>query len=1288
MDYLFENLSDERFQELSQAIINLNFSDTQSFPVGMPDGGRDGVVYMQNNLRREVIVLQIKFVRNPYQIAEPHKWLTDVIEGEMPKINKLIPRGALRYYIITNVRGTSHLDAGSIDKVNTILKEKLSIPAICWWRDDLCRQLESHPLLKWSYPELLNGQDVLNSILFRNIQENAEKRESVIRAYLADQYEMDNEVKFKQIDLQNRLFDLFTDVPIKIKKISEKDNNTLRIIEHITQRRQRDYIESDEIHDIDEFRANYHIHRTYIRNEDFFELDEIRRPILNTAASFLLNSKVQSSLERILIEGGPGQGKSTISQYICQVHRARLLEKVEDLELIPEIHLKSPLKIPIKIDLREVAEWVENKNPYPGTNDEMFQRNWHNSLESFIIFHISYHSKFPDFTVSDFISICKNSSILIVFDGFDEIANIRIRESVIDFINRGFSRISTNAKSLQILITSRPAAFSNTVGFSIEQYPHFELADVTPEITKIYVDKWIKSRKLTGREASELRRLVDEKLKLPHLKELAKSPMQLAIFINLLNTRGESLPNKRTALYDSYIDLFFNRESEKNITIRDKRDLIIAIHEYLAWVLHSEAELFKNSGRIEITKLIGRLKEYLGKEGHDTAIAEQLFDVLKERVCALVSRIQGTFEFEVQPLREYFCAKYLYKTAPYSPAGDVKNGTKPDRFDAIAKNFYWQNVVRFFAGCFDKGELSMLIQKLHELKESEILRHTNYPQLITAQILSDYVFSQYPNLMKNVVSIILEGINKGNIFNYGRTNNEQLIIPNECGRKELISECFKLIEQFPHYDTSMGLINIINNNEYQKVEKWSNYAENLIGSHLVKWIEYAYRLQILHLIDERHLKVFNNVDDYDKRRLVELIFEGNQIEHFEKNSEVKDFAFQNILACKLTVPINRQKKYSLYLLSFFHNANIFTTILTEDHIGLGNILGQIFSKSIRTRPKSDLLKEEIFNFPLADKMDIQVSDFIKNITPLLDMNSHEWGDKLMPWEVLVQSSIQAFGMSLSAKILTVISAGIKSKDEKCEEFDDFNNDTHSLCRRVRHARLKSGNIKWWRIQIDNSKDKLFCYLVLMIWGTPKTLKEFLIELSNYVESLDSTEYETLLTSFIALSSISKFGQNQSSVIELQASLKEDGIIDKLKHLLSYRFEGDNRNKFIYSSIKDYNGPNQHILESKLLCLIELFSESPDDPHLLSQIKSTYKLLRKYDDEQMFYHRGYPMDEDSIKMNIDLAKDVMNEFKDYPRLISAMAEKTCRMYANQNIIPVGTIANEEKWFVDDFNIASK
>ncbi len=54
------------------------------------------------------------------------------------------------------------------------------------------------------------------------------------------------------------------------------------------------------------------------------------------AADFLLSPLVQRNIDRLLLEGGPGQGKSTISQSVCQIHRIRLLGKKIDLQLMPD----------------------------------------------------------------------------------------------------------------------------------------------------------------------------------------------------------------------------------------------------------------------------------------------------------------------------------------------------------------------------------------------------------------------------------------------------------------------------------------------------------------------------------------------------------------------------------------------------------------------------------------------------------------------------------------------------------------------------------------------------------------------------------------------------------------------------------------------------------------------------------------------------------------------------------------------------------------------------------------
>lgn len=49
MDYLYENLGDERFQEFCSSLISKEFPNIQVYPVGQPDGGRDSLVYNMNS---------------------------------------------------------------------------------------------------------------------------------------------------------------------------------------------------------------------------------------------------------------------------------------------------------------------------------------------------------------------------------------------------------------------------------------------------------------------------------------------------------------------------------------------------------------------------------------------------------------------------------------------------------------------------------------------------------------------------------------------------------------------------------------------------------------------------------------------------------------------------------------------------------------------------------------------------------------------------------------------------------------------------------------------------------------------------------------------------------------------------------------------------------------------------------------------------------------------------------------------------------------------------------------
>ena len=113
------------------------------------------------------------------------------------------------------------------------------------------------------------------------------------------------------------------------------------------------------------------------------------------------------------------------------------------------------------------------------------------------------------------------------------------------------------------------------------------------------------ARTLTARERGEFKTILREKL-ISRMRDLSRNPMQLTILLSLILTKGSALPDKRTSLYDQYVDVFFGREAGQNAILRKHLDLLRDIHGYLAWVLHTSAESKRGrsmAGRFSVDEL-------------------------------------------------------------------------------------------------------------------------------------------------------------------------------------------------------------------------------------------------------------------------------------------------------------------------------------------------------------------------------------------------------------------------------------------------------------------------------------------------------------------------------------------------------------------------------------------------------------------------------------------------------------------------------------------------------------
>jgi hypothetical protein len=252
-----------------------------------------------------------------------------------------------------------------------------------------------------------------------------ERRAAAIRASLTYQFDIDQRVRFKQVEIDNHLLDLFIDVPVV-----PTNRVTTKRRQYFYQKIHRDIaIAISQKHCTS--KKDFSMEDNSLLFDTGLEFSPARDERVTVgAAAMLLHPLVQEHIPYIVLEGMPGQGKSTIMQYICQVHRMQILgrEQIEALipehcredeayEKLPEEHKSSSVRLPFKVDLRDLATWLTKGNPFSADSYHEPHPKWHKSLESFLAAQVENDSGGLEFEVADLHAVAKLSSILLVFDG-------------------------------------------------------------------------------------------------------------------------------------------------------------------------------------------------------------------------------------------------------------------------------------------------------------------------------------------------------------------------------------------------------------------------------------------------------------------------------------------------------------------------------------------------------------------------------------------------------------------------------------------------------------------------------------------------------------------------------------------------------------------------------------------------------------------------------------------------------------------------------------------------------
>jgi hypothetical protein len=370
---------------------------------------------------------------------------------------------------------------------------------------------------------------------------------------------------------------------------------------------------------------------------------------------------------RIVLMGGPGQGKSTIAQFLAQICRARVVQAQEVSRVSDEareasefvlhrakaegLPLDGPRRFPVHIELPKFADALA----------EAAKRSDRLSILRYAAELIARGAD-DAFPYADLRDWSGAYPWLLILDGLDEVPPSGNRPEVVEAINDFWDEVhETNADEL-VLVTTRPQGYGNDLPH--QQWQHWTLRGLKAGDALHFASRLAEVVLSDGsrREEiiAELRRASEDAATAP----IMVSPLQVAILFSLVETKG-GVPTDRWTLFHRYYELLRDREAAKEGStaklLRDYRSHIDQIHYDAGFLLHVRAEYSGSANpylaRNEFQKLIER---QLRSEGHSSKtiaeVSQEIVRIATDRLVLLGCKVQEQIAFDVRSLQEFMAA--------------------------------------------------------------------------------------------------------------------------------------------------------------------------------------------------------------------------------------------------------------------------------------------------------------------------------------------------------------------------------------------------------------------------------------------------------------------------------------------------------------------------------------------------------------------------------------------------------------------------------------------------------
>lgn len=597
--------------------------------------------------------------------ADDYQWLAKEIAGELKRFREQEPEYITpdNYLFYTNIVLTPAKGTGVKDKINAFVEANNDIIKHFYVKgyDEICAMLDNNRDVAACYAALITSGDVLVKLLAGGNPDNSKW----MKKYLYCEFEEEMYTRMEQAGSATEKKISIEQVCVDINVQDREQGKTIKFAEYV------------------------------------FSLG-------NQTLGYQKKTS-QTELEReenFVLIGGPGNGKSTICQFIAQIYRANYLrameyraqELQEFLEGIEQNYeyVINHNRIPFKVVLHDYAAWINRKKQEENVSVLHYIRDRIRKIQG------------DDIPLETLRGLLQNLAWTFFFDGLDEVPESSNRKEVLKQIHIFISVELKEAEcDCMIIATTRAQGYNND--FDEERYKHLEVSEFFREDCSAYIRKHFQVMEEQTEQRKEYIRIMMEALDDEITGRLMKTPLQATIIVILVKSEGKP-PHERYSLFRQYYETVIRREKQKEIiaTLNDHTDWLQELHHLLGYRLQCESEKENNaSAEVDREKLEADIETYLEENwdefyGSACDLAEKKQEfllIITQRICFLCENREGYYSFQLRSIQEYFAGTYLVKDKSDT---DAMNGVR-----RIVYSSYWRNVLLFALGYIELERKSL-----------------------------------------------------------------------------------------------------------------------------------------------------------------------------------------------------------------------------------------------------------------------------------------------------------------------------------------------------------------------------------------------------------------------------------------------------------------------------------------------------------------------------------------------------------------------------------------------------